>query len=43
LVYFFVLEADKAEEYRQKLRSWMKGIGGLLMIGLALLMLFGWL
>lgn len=40
LVYFFVLETDKAEEYRVKLRKYMKLIGGLLMLVLALLLLF---
>jgi cytochrome c biogenesis protein CcdA/glutaredoxin len=41
LIYFFVLEADKAEEYRQKLRKYMKLIGGLLMLILAVLLLLG--
>lgn len=41
LVYFFVLEADRAEHYRLKLRKWMKGIGGLMMLILALLMILG--
>jgi len=41
LVYFFVLEAEKAEEYRQKLRKYMKLLGGLLMLVLAVLMLLG--
>jgi hypothetical protein len=41
LVYFFILEADKAEHYRVKLRKWMKGIGGLLMLVLAVLMILG--
>jgi len=43
LIYFFVLETDKAEHYRQKLRKYMKLTGGLLMIVLALALLFGWL
>jgi cytochrome c biogenesis protein CcdA len=41
LIYFFVLEADKAEEYRQKMRKYMKLIGGLIMLVLAVLMLLG--
>ena len=41
LIYFFVLEAEKAEHYRRKLRKYMKGIGGLLMLVLAVLMLLG--
>lgn len=43
LVYFFVLEAEKAEEYRQKLRKYMKLIGGLIMLVLALAFLLNWL
>jgi cytochrome c biogenesis protein CcdA len=42
LVYFLVLETEKAEHYRQKLRDYMKLIGGLLMILLAVAMLLGW-
>lgn len=41
LVYFFVLEAEKAEEYRQKLRKYMKLLGGLIMLVLAILLLLG--
>ncbi|MFH1710792.1 MAG: hypothetical protein ABH840_00605 [Nanoarchaeota archaeon] len=41
LTYFFVLETEKAEHYRLKLRRYMKVIGGLLMLGLAVLMLLG--
>lgn len=41
LIYFFVLEAERAEHYRQKLRKWMKLAGGLLMLILAILMLMG--
>lgn len=41
LVYFFVLEADKAEHYRVRLRKWMKLAGGLMMLILALLMILG--
>ena len=41
LIYFFVLETEKAEHYRLKLRKYMKVIGGLLMLGLAVLMLLG--
>jgi cytochrome c biogenesis protein CcdA len=43
LIYFFVLEADKAEEYRQRLRKYMKLLGGLLMLALAILLLLGML
>ena len=39
LVYFFVLETDKAEHYRQKMRGWMKLLGGLLMLALGFLIL----
>lgn len=41
LIYFFVLEADRAEHYRQKLRKWMKLVGGLMMLILAVLMILG--
>lgn len=41
LVYFFILETEKAEQYRQKMRKYMKLIGGLLMLVLAVLMLTG--
>ena len=40
LVYFFVLETDKAEHYRQRLRRWTKLFGGLLMLLLGIMILF---
>ena len=43
LVYFFMLETDKAEHYRQKMRKWMKLIGGLIMLALAWMLLFNWI
>jgi len=41
LIYFLVLETERAEEYRQKMRKYMKLFGGLLMLVLAVLLLLG--
>lgn len=41
LVYFFVLETEKAEQYRQSMRKWMKLVGGLLMLVLGVLIILG--